>query len=159
MTNIFLRILSIALITLAISGCATKKSTTNTVTTDKTARDSINKTQDVVTSNNVGKIQTVNPQQFKKLLLLDEIQLVDVRTSEEFNAGHIEDAINIDVNQSNFKTKVSRLDKSKPVLVYCRSGKRSDNAAEILKEMGFTKIVALEGGMISWEAANLPINK
>jgi len=84
---------------------------------------------------------------------------VDVRTKEEYQTGHIKDALNIDVKDPNFKTNINKLDKNKPVLVYCRSGKRSGDAAEILRGMGFTKIVSLEGGMLSWEEADLPINK
>jgi len=112
-----------------------------------------------ITPATTGKIQTIKAEQFKKLLLLDNIQLVDVRTKEEYQAGHIKDAMNMDVQNTNFKSNINKLDKSKPVLVYCRSGKRSINAAEIMKENGFTKIVNLEGGILSWEEAELPISK
>jgi len=142
---------------LTIGSCASRKkpvtvapTPSSTATTDTAA--AINTTA-------TGKIQTINPEQFNKLLLLDEIQLVDVRTKEEYQTGHIKDALNIDVKDPNFKTNINKLDKNKPVLVYCRSGKRSGDAAEILRGMGFTKIVSLEGGMLSWEEADLPINK
>lgn len=152
------RITCLILISLTIGSCASRKkpvapTSPNTATADTTA--AINTTNAGAT----GKIQTINPEQFNKLLLLDEIQLVDVRTKEEYQVGHIKDALNIDVKDPNFKTNISKLDKNKPVLVYCRSGKRSGDAAEILRGMGFTKIVSLEGGMLSWEEADLPINK
>lgn len=135
------------------------KKTPEKTTTAVSAAPPASEVENTTTASSSGQIQTINAEQFNKLLVLDEVQLVDVRTPEEFQSGHIKDAENIDYNNENFKSKASSLDKSKPVLVYCRSGKRSASAAEILKEMGFTKIVSLDGGMISWEAANLPTSK
>ena len=82
-------------------------------------------------------------------------QLVDVRTSEEFNGGHIANALNYDWNGSDFQTQTAKLDKSKPVFVYCLSGKRSAAAATQLRSEGFT-VYELDGGMLKWRAANLP---
>jgi len=134
----------------------TPEKTTTVISSPSPANTTIENTS---TAKAEGQIQTINAEQFNKLLVLDEIQLVDVRTPEEFQTGHIKDAQNIDYNNEGFKSNISSLDKSKPVLVYCRSGKRSASAAEIMKELGFTKIVSLDGGMIAWEAANLPTSK
>jgi len=155
------RFLMICAFGFLVSSCAPKKTTTDSNSNTETIQDSEMPTssENASANTNNGKIQHVSPQQFNKLLLLDEVQLVDVRTPDEYNTGHINGAINIDVNQNNFKTKVNQLDKNKPVLVYCRSGKRSNNAAEMLKEMGFKRIVDLEGGILSWEEAKLPIKK
>lgn len=152
---------TIGIIALAclISSCSVFKKAPERATTTINVAPPANKVENTTTANSSGQIQTINAEQFNKLLVLDEIQLVDVRTPEEFQTGHIKDAENIDYNNESFKSKISSLDKSKPVLVYCRSGKRSANAAEIMKELGFTKIVSLDGGMISWEAANLPTSK
>jgi rhodanese-related sulfurtransferase len=80
-----------------------------------------------------------------------KVQLVDVRTPEEFNKGHIENAINIDFrNKEVFEKLFAKLNKNKPVYVYCRSGARSQRAARKLVEMGFLKIYDLEGGYMSW---------
>lgn len=155
--KLFNAISAVAIVCL-ISSCSVFKKTPET-TTAVSAAPPASKVENTTTVNSSGQIQTINAEQFNKLLVLDEIQLVDVRTPEEFKTGHIKDAENIDYNNENFKSKISSLDKSKPVLVYCRSGKRSANAAEIMKELGFTKIVSLDGGMISWEAANLPTSK
>src|SRR5690606_11445036 len=103
--------------------------------------------------------KSVNANQFNRLSSQEDIQLVDVRTIEEYEAGHIKDAVNINVQDSSFRSEINKLDKNKAVLVYCRSGKRSNDAAEIMKEAGFTKIVNLEGGILSWEEAAMPINK
>lgn len=152
---------TIGIIALAclISSCSVFKKAPERATTTINVAPPANKVENTTIVNSSGQIQTINAEQFNKLLVLDEIQLVDVRTPEEFQTGHIKDAENIDYNNESFKSKISSLDKSKPVLVYCRSGKRSANAAEIMKELGFTKIVSLDGGMISWEAANLPTSK
>lgn len=85
-------------------------------------------------------------------------QLLDVRTSDEFAKGHIEGAINADINLGDFQTQLAKLDKSKPVFVYCLSGGRSSSAAEVLKENGFKEIYNLEGGILAWNAAQLPLS-
>lgn len=80
-----------------------------------------------------------------------KVQLVDVRTPSEYNGGHIKKALNIDFfNASNFRTAFEKLDKNKPVYVYCRSGARSQKAAKKLVAMGFNEIYDLRGGYNSW---------
>lgn len=90
-----------------------------------------------------------------------DLQLVDVRTPEEFNAQHIANAKNINWNASDFEANAKKLDKSKPVFVYCLVGGRSKKAAEKLHELGFAEIYDLDGGMMKWNAAGLsePTNK
>jgi len=80
----------------------------------------------------------------------DNAVLVDVRTIEEFNEGHIEGAINIDVFSPNFQADIEKLDKNKDYYVVCRSGGRSMSAAGAMESMGFTKVYNLAGGMMSW---------
>ncbi len=76
--------------------------------------------------------------------------MVDVRTAEEYNAGHIEGARNIDVQKENFqKEAVASIPKDKMVAVYCRSGKRSLKAAGILAKAGY-HVVNLRGGWLEW---------
>lgn len=94
---------------------------------------------------------------FEQKMNEPEVQLIDVRTDEEYAEGHIANATNIDVLQSDFKDKVSSLDKEKPVMVYCKMGGRSAKAAGILKEMGFHEVTDLEGGITAWKAANKEI--
>lgn len=84
-------------------------------------------------------------------------QVLDVRTIDEFQNGHIEGALNADVSSAAFQQIASGLDKDKTVFVYCLSGARSASAAGMLKEMGFKSIVNLTGGMLAWQSANLPI--
>lgn len=84
--------------------------------------------------------------------------ILDVRTKDEFNEGHIENAQNIDYYSDNFETEVNKLDKSKTVYVYCRSGGRSGKAMNILVKNGFT-VFNLNGGMMAWNSAKLPSAK
>ena len=86
-------------------------------------------------------------------------QLIDVRTSDEFVQGHIEGAINADVNLPSFGEEISKLDKNKAVFVYCLSGGRSLSAAQQLKELGFKEVINLEGGILAWNAAQLPLTQ
>lgn len=82
-------------------------------------------------------------------------QLVDVRTEEEFGVSHLKDAQNICVTMDNFEERAKGLDKNKPVYVYCKSGGRSAMAAQILTNMGFTKVYDLQGGITNWEEKGL----
>lgn len=89
----------------------------------------------------------------------NSLQLIDVRTLEEFNEGHLIHARNICVTDDDFEEKASKLNKDDPVYLYCRSGKRSERAAEILREMGFTEIYDMEGGFLKWEENHHPVEK
>lgn len=82
--------------------------------------------------------------------------IIDVRTPEEFEKGHLINAINIDWNGSDFENQISKLDKSKPILVYCLSGGRSSSAAKQMRTDGFEEVYELSGGIMKWRADNLP---
>lgn len=72
--------------------------------------------------------------------------LIDVRTPQEFEAGHLDNAVNIDWFANDFTKKIETLDKEKPVYVYCKKGGRSTKAAHVLDSLGFEKVIELEGG-------------
>lgn len=93
----------------------------------------------------------VSKAEFTELMKKSGAQLIDVRTSREFSNGFIEGAKNIDYNGDSFEKQIKKLDKNKPVLVYCAAGGRSENAAELLKEWGFKEIYDLEGGYNAWK--------
>lgn len=98
-------------------------------------------------------------EEFSKYISNDDVQLVDVRTPEEYEEGHIAGSKNINVFDKDFVEEAEKtLDKSKPVAVYCRSGKRSADAAEKLTEHGF-KVTNLEGGILAWKERHQPIRK
>ena len=85
--------------------------------------------------------------------------LLDVRTPEEFAEGHIEKAVNIDFRSETFQDEVDNLDKNKAYLIYCRSGRRSADALNIMRELNFMKIYHMASGMIEWTAEELPTVK
>ena len=85
--------------------------------------------------------------------------ILDVRTPDEYDEGHIEGAINIDFNSGGFKTELSELDKKKTYLVYCRTSRRSGEAAKIMKDLGFTNIIRMKGDIVKWQSAGLPLVK
>ncbi len=95
-------------------------------------------------------IRTVSAEEFAWKIKSDSVILVDVRTADEYNAGHIEGARNIDVLKDDFNNiATSTLPKDKEIAVYCRSGKRSMKAASILAKNGF-KVINLKGGWLEW---------
>ncbi|MEZ4721871.1 MAG: rhodanese-like domain-containing protein [Flavobacteriales bacterium] len=102
-------------------------------------------------SANVDVVKNVKVEEFKtNLESMENVQLVDVRTPGEWQSGIIEGAHLIDINGSSFKEDVAKLDRSVPVLVYCRSGGRSSSAASIMADMGFTQVYNLQGGITAW---------
>lgn len=83
-------------------------------------------------------------------------QLIDVRSAEEFSGGHVEHAMNIDWNGTDFQNRIAPLRKSEPVFLYCLSGGRSSAAAASLREQGFEKVYEMPGGMMEWRKEKLP---
>jgi len=102
-------------------------------------------------------LATISVDEFEKKLSNAEVQLIDVRTAEEFSGGYLEGATNIDVNSTDFDAKIAAFDKNKPVTVYCLSGGRSAAAADKLSEMGFKQVYNLDGGIMKWKSANKPV--
>lgn len=96
------------------------------------------------------EIMIVTPEEMQVLMGLEDVQLVDVRTAQERNDGFIKQSQNIDFNSPTFDEDIEKLDKSKPVILYCRSGVRSAKCAKKLKEAGFVKIYDLQGGITQW---------
>lgn len=84
-------------------------------------------------------------------------QLLDVRTPQEFAGGHLSNATNADVRSGSFATEADKLKKDEPVFVYCLSGGRSASAAKKLTGLGFTEVYNLDGGIMAWKNAGLPI--
>ena len=78
------------------------------------------------------------------------LQVLDVRTAEEFAAGHLEGAINMDALRPDFATKLKGLDLEQPLLVHCAVGGRSRKAVQVMDKLGFKKIYHLNGGFNAW---------
>ncbi len=101
------------------------------------------------TSNKNSNVKSINSEELKTLLQNEDVQFVDVRTEAEFSQNYIKGAKNI-VYDSGFEQKLGQLDKNKPIIVYCRSGRRSAASAKILDKNGFIKIYNLNGGILTW---------
>ena len=85
---------------------------------------------------------------------LDRVQLVDVRLPNEWEAGHIEGAVHIP--QDDLAARLDQIDRARPVVIVCRAGTRSEDAAELLKGRGYDA-ESLEGGLLAWKWAGLPL--
>ena len=85
------------------------------------------------------------------------MQLIDVRTPGEYSAGHLANATLIPLQE--FAQRATEIDKSKPVLLYCRSGHRSGNALKMLREMGYKNAQHIGGGINAWQSAGLPVTR
>lgn len=96
-------------------------------------------------------IQVVTSEEMQTLLELDNVQLIDVRTPEEYAEGYIKNFQNIDFFSETFDADILKLDKDKPVILYCKKGGRSAKCAEKMLEAGFVKIYDLQGGISKWE--------
>jgi thioredoxin 1 len=92
----------------------------------------------------------------EKIKMINSAVIIDVRTPEEYSNGHLQNAKNIDWNGSDFEKRISQLDISKPVFVYCLSGGRSSSAAEKMRTIGFSKVYELKGGILKWRSSGLP---
>lgn len=96
---------------------------------------------------------------FQTFIAAPEVQLLDVRTPDEYAEGHIAGAVLVDVNESDFEDKaVAVLDASRPVAVYCRSGRRSARAANLLSGQG-CQVTNLAGGILAWQDAGKALVK
>lgn len=106
------------------------------------------------------EIEHVDVNKADEYIKSGEYILIDVREPDEYKAGHIKGADNIDFYddfETLFESKYK--DKNKGYILYCRSGKRSEYSAEILDELGYTKIINVKGGFLSWQDAGKPVEK
>ena len=83
--------------------------------------------------------------------------ILDVRTPEEFAEGHLEGAVNLDVQSPNFDKRLRTLDRSKSYLVYCRTGNRSRRATVAMGTLGFRSVFHMTEGIVKWRQQNLPL--
>ena len=95
------------------------------------------------------EINEISDAQFTEIQGSDYI-LVDVRTIEEYESGHIQDAVNFDFYSESFQKEILSLDKSSSIILYCRTQNRSTKTANYLKENGYKEITVLAGGITSW---------
>ena len=96
-------------------------------------------------------VKVLSPDEFKEQIKKSSVQLIDVRTPNEYRSGHIKNAKNIDFYSPAFVNQFEKLNTEKPVYIYCRSGMRSRQASKKLVALGFTEIYDLKGGYSNWK--------
>ena len=96
---------------------------------------------------NDGQMCNVTAKDFKEKPKEGAI-ILDVRTPAEYQSGHVENAVLMDISQPTFVEGLKKLDKEKEYYVYCRTGRRSTNATQIMKQLGFKKVCNVEGGVL-----------
>lgn len=102
----------------------------------------------------------IKPQEARFFIESRKPAVVDIRTADEYAAGHLAYAgAPLDYYAPDFKERLGQLDKSAAYLIYCRSGRRSAAALQVMKDLGFTDIHDLDGGIVAWQASGLPVTK
>jgi rhodanese-related sulfurtransferase len=87
----------------------------------------------------------------------DDLVVLDVRTPEEFAEGHVADSTLIDIYEADFADRIAALDPDVPYVVICRSGNRSSQAVALMRDLGFSDVTDVDGGILAWNAAGLPL--
>lgn len=108
-----------------------------------------------VTNVTVGKAQKLLKERAGKA----DFVILDVRTPEEFAEGHVDGAVNLDVQARDFEKKLRALDREKSYLVYCRTGNRSRKATVAMEALGFRSIFHMTEGIVRWKQQNLPLTR
>jgi len=104
-------------------------------------------------------VQTVSAQDAYAITSAPPADLVvlDVRTPEEFDEGHLANAVNVDFYAPDFSANLAALDKDVPYVLYCRSGNRSGTTVQEMRSLGFTEVYEVDGGILSWLNSGLPL--
>lgn len=101
-------------------------------------------------SSKANAITNMNAKDFSSMTQQTGVVTLDVRTPGEFSQGHIQGAVNIDVESSTFDSEIAKLDRTKTYAVYCHSGRRSGIATQAMAKMGFKHLYNLENGLADW---------
>ena len=104
-------------------------------------------------------VTLVSPEDAHRLVEEGEVEVIDVRTPEEFDEGHIEGATLIDFYEPDFADRIAELDRDREYVVYCRSGNRSGQATALMADQGFAAVNDVDGGIVAWEAEGLPVTR
>ena len=100
----------------------------------------------------------VTPDELQLILKAQgDIPVLDVRTSKEFKTGHLANAENMDFLSDGFSKLLEGLDKNEPLVIYCKSGRRSGKSLSVFRTQGFTKIYNLEGGILNWKSKGFEV--
>lgn len=106
-------------------------------------------------------VELVSPEQAAEVIADDPAGLVilDIRTPEEFNEVRLGGATNVDYYDTDFADQLDALDKNDPYVMYCRSGNRSSDAVKTMKDLGFTEVYEIDGGIVNWIESGYPVEE
>jgi rhodanese-related sulfurtransferase len=105
------------------------------------------------------QVTSVSPETAARKIKNRNVTVLDVRTVAEFKEGHLQRSVNIDVlDSASFVRQIALLPRNKTYVVYCRSGKRSLKAAEIMQQQGFSKVLNMKGGILEWKGGIIQSN-
>jgi rhodanese-related sulfurtransferase len=105
-----------------------------------------------------GTLETVTPNAAAEVIASEsDVVVIDLRTPDEYSAGIVEGAINIDFYDTDFAAQLDALDKDVHYVVYCRSDNRSGQAMGTFADLGFAEVTEIDGGIVDWYAAGLPV--
>ena len=99
----------------------------------------------------------VQPVEAAEVIATSDVVVLDVRTPEEFQAGHLEGAVNVDFYAADFETQLDALSKDVTYVVYCRSGNRSGQSIGLMEQLGFSSVYDVDGGILEWVDDGLPL--
>lgn len=135
-----------------LAACGGNDTGTETAPADSTATAQGNDTD-------VADIRVVAPEVAARTIAdaPDDLVILDVRTREEFDDGHIEGAVMLDFYRDDFADELAKFDPTRPYVLYCRSGNRSSQARAIMADLGFESVEDIDGGIVGWQEAGLPV--
>jgi rhodanese-related sulfurtransferase len=109
------------------------------------------------TATHVEAVESISPNAISEILEGDNHVILDIRTPDEFAGPRLEGAVNIDFYEPTFAAEIAALDPDASYIVYCRSGNRSGQAMELITELGFNDVHEIDGGIVAWGEAGLPL--
>lgn len=128
---------------------------------DYTANGRVVESANTVSADTAHFFKSISASKAAKIIKLNENKqrfvILDVRASDDYNKGHIFNAININFKSSDFPIKLDELDRGMTYLVYCYGGIRSKQTMQMMKDKNFTSVYNMKGGMMKWKAKGLPV--
>ena len=106
----------------------------------------------------MGEFITITPESARELIEKEpDITILDIRPNADFKREHIPGAVNLDYDGNQFQSKVEKLDKNQPYIIYCKSGVRGGYFMEKMRESGFVGAYNILGGFVAWKISKLPL--
>jgi len=99
----------------------------------------------------------LSPQEAFDFMKSNDYVLLDLSKAFRYRDGHIKGAISVEFHPKTFKEEINRIDREKTVIIYCGTGKKTEKAKVVMKEMGFKKLIVIEGGLRAWKEVGLNV--